>query len=187
MELVEATRVRLTQVRELYEKTFAEEEQKPFRLLTQKRKEGTLHIYAIEGKLREFVGLMVTVNVGDCVLIDYMVILPERRGKGAGAEALEALRQKYPDCRIIANSEDTERAKTPEDERVRKKEFFLKNGFELQPFRSSVIWVRYEVLATAPITFEEYFEIYRTGYGDKIGRFSVENVVRRRELMAPQR
>ena len=90
----------------LYEKTFPRSEKKPFFVILQKRRKGTMEIISVEDENGGFLGFAITILHKDIVLLDYFAISPTCRGKGIGTKVLEALEQRYEGKRILLEIED---------------------------------------------------------------------------------
>ena len=72
-----------SQLYELYEMAFPEQEKKPLHVMEQLVEDGKMEMLAIvDGD--EFVGLAINMLSGNCALLDYYAIIPEKRSGGYG-------------------------------------------------------------------------------------------------------
>ena len=165
MELKTAeTKEKLNKIRELYEKSFPENEKKPFSLICKKQKTKKIEILSIEEK-DSFYGLMILAFNNDCVLLDYFAINPEFQSNGIGTKALNLLFEKMKDKKIIIEIESTSKKSDNQIQREKRKNFYLKNNFIIQPFKVNLFNVEMEILSNCRnINFEEYINVYINAY-----------------------
>lgn len=116
------------EIKKLYKEAFPRNERIPInilQLLTRKNKAKFYGIYDGE----EFIGLLYNVYYKDIVLILYLAINNNFRGKGYGSKVLDLIKQKYSQNRIILNIEQIDENSSNNKQRIKRKEFYPKNGF----------------------------------------------------------
>lgn len=174
MRLTDAyTKEQLKRVRLLYEDAFPKSEKKPFGMILRGRKKGNYEIFALEGEDGGFQGLAITMHYGELVLLDYFAIEPGCRGNGVGSRALNALQQRYQGKKFLLEIESTVGLKELEengkgdipfdeaDLRLRRKEFYLRNGMQPMDFLVNLFGVEMELMTyECSVTFEEYHAIF---------------------------
>lgn len=161
----------LYEVKRLYEQSFPAEERKDFSLLLEKQKKGVLEILSVMGEEEEFLGLAITISWEDMTLLDYFAVCPDVRGKGIGSRAFALLKDRYRDRIFLLEVENPGKAAKNSLQRIRRKEFYLRNGMIQIPFLVEIAGVEMEVLTEAPdLTFEKYRRIYEMGYQPEINR-----------------
>ena len=79
----------------------------------------------------EFCGLSYTVDTGRYVYLFYLAVPARRRGRGDGSEILSLLRQRHPDRTILLDVEAPDPAADNKEQRQKRVEFYLRNGFYL--------------------------------------------------------
>lgn len=159
---------RLEEIRNLYKKAFPVCEQKPFCLLLEKQKCGCVDILALEENT-EFAGLAIMAKDEDRILLDYLAVAENKRGYGIGSKALAALAEHYDGKRMIIEIESTKTDASDHDMRVRRKEFYHRNGMTDLPFDVDCFGTEMETLSNGtPFTFGEYWSIYKNVFGSKI-------------------
>lgn len=159
---------RQKQIEALYLRAFPKEERKPFQIICQKSREGVTDILSIEEDGR-FLGLAITINYEDKVLLDYFAMDDENRGKGYGSTALNALTKHYEGLRMIIEIETTAQDADNLEERLRRKRFYHKNGITDLGFMADLFGVRMEILSNGTsVTFDEYLELYVKTYGERM-------------------
>lgn len=108
-------------VEKLYLSAFPKEERFPFWLLEECSKENNSDLYAIlDGD--KFVGMSYIVNCDDAYYLMYLAVEPNLRNLKYGSKILMDLKEKYGTLFLSVEE--------PVDEiSVRRKEFYLRNGF----------------------------------------------------------
>lgn len=77
----------------------------------------------------EMAGFISMLRYENCAYIGYFAIAAEYRSHGLGAETLHRLDGFFPDCQIIVDFEAPDAAAENNPQRVRRREFYLRNGF----------------------------------------------------------
>lgn len=152
----------LENVRKLYEASFPKSEKKPFSFMLEKRKEGFFEILAIEDGQGEFCGLAIMMLAGGLALLDYLAIEPRCQGRGIGSGVLAQLGERYGKERIVVEIESTVGdGADNRGERLRRKDFYLRNGMVPMDFLVNLFGVEMEVLTFgSELAFEQYHAIY---------------------------
>lgn len=155
----------LNQIKDLYMMAFPKEERKPFEMICRLQQEGKAAVYAIGKEDGTFVGLGIFVLYRDLALLDYFAIAPEQRNKGLGSEALKLLQQVYSGRRFFLEIESVyekmENNSAEKQIRIRRKQFYLKNGMHSMSYLIWLFGVEMEILTYGDtVSFEEYFELY---------------------------
>lgn len=116
-------------VKELYTSSFPVKERIPFNLLIKLSESGKSDLLLFTDN-HTFVGFAFLIQYKDLVFIFYFAINDTLRGKGYGGKALQFINDKYSDKRIILNIESTKTKASDQDERVRRKMFYLNHGYK---------------------------------------------------------
>lgn len=149
----------------LYRQAFPRYERKPFAIIRSMYKKGSSDIWYFE-KDGRFAGFVFTVNREEAILIDYLAVCPKRRGERIGSEILTQMREFYAPKGIFVEIESVFAECENKEERLRRKEFYFKNG--MVPMRVMVLLfgVEMELLGVGcKLTFDEYFSFYHDVYG----------------------
>lgn len=170
MRLVEAYKKnQLDKIWELYHRAFPIVEQKSISLMLKRREEDKVEILSIEDDEGVFLGLAIVACYDDLVLLDYFAISSPWRGNGVGGTAFQMLKERYSNKRLFLEIESTEISSDNEEERIRRKSFYLKNGMTNLPFTVNLSGVVMEVLANAcTLDFDEYYGLYYETYGSDL-------------------
>lgn len=156
----------------LYIKAFPAYERKPFLMIWSASKRGKADVWTLEAD-GEFVGMAVTMNADDKVLLDYFAIDESKRSQGYGSLALRKLQEYYKGKRFFLEIETVYTDAKNLDERIRRKNFYLANGMSEMRLMANVFGTKLEVLGfNCCLTFEEYRNVYLSTYG----KHTAENI-----------
>lgn len=159
----------------LYLTAFPKCERKPVWLILSMCRKGTAEVLSIDDG--RFLGLVITVLQGDKVLLDYFAVKSCERGGGIGSRALELIRQRYTDKRLLLEIETPDPLAENNADRLRRKSFYLRNGLSDTGIRVSLFGVAMELLTFGQdISFEEYLDIYRLAVGSKRAENNVTEI-----------
>ena len=140
----------------LYLTAFPDNERAPFILLSYKARRDSvdfLSVYAGD----KWLGFFYVVRDEDLAYIFYFAISETERGKGYGSAALQALKEYYFSYRLFLASETLDDAAPNSAERVKRKNFYLNNGFEDLKTKVQEGEVIYDILGVGgEVTNSEY-------------------------------
>lgn len=169
MKLARADLNSVKKIQNLYEKAFPKEEKKPFELILQKSAEGCVEILSVEDD-KEFIGLSIAAIYKNLCLLDYFAIDETKRGLGFGGAAFNLIKERYKDKKFFLEIENTAIDAENKIQRIKRKNFYLKNGMQKLPFIVNLIGVEMEILSDGSlINFEEYHKLYTEIFGSSIG------------------
>lgn len=158
----------LQKAKTLYEAAFPPAEKMPFRLLLKKAQNSNASLFAVTDT-GEFKGIAYTVWHKDIVFLFYLAVDEQSRGKGVGSDILRLIGEKFSNCRIVLNIEAPDENAPNNEERIRRKQFYLKNGFTEAGYQVKEYSVTYENLCISPrnrlVTKEEYAELIEAYLG----------------------
>lgn len=159
----------LANVEKLYYKAFPKDELKPFDLILQKQKEGSVEILAIEND-SVFVGLAITAIYKNLVLLDYFAIEEKFRNRKFGTRAFNLIKDRYSDKKFFLEIENPEKLECENKlERLRRRNFYLKNGVVELPYLVDLLGVEMKILAnTDDLSYDEYLSVYSNVFGREI-------------------
>ena len=167
MKLKKATTLKdWKKIRKLYMSAFPSCERKPLSVIRYKQHKKAADVWVVEDE-GEFVGLAITMNGLDLVLLDYFAIDDFKRGKGYGSKALKLLQETYADYRFFLEIERTDVEAENIEERKRRKSFYLQNGMMELKVHAVLFGVEMELLGyQCKVSFEEYRNLYVSNYGN---------------------
>ncbi|MCI8317235.1 MAG: GNAT family N-acetyltransferase [Lachnospiraceae bacterium] len=165
MEISTATSLDKPFIFELYQKAFPSEERKPFSLIERKAAMGYMEILVLK-EYGKRCGFAITAFGQEIVLLDYFAIAEEYRGEGLGSDALLLLRELYRDNQFFLEIEELDSSQPNALERIRRKNFYLRNGMIETGIHVSLFNVKLELLASRPgLRYEACEEVYREMLG----------------------
>ncbi len=177
LDLKIANKGQILQIKKLYKKSFPRIERKPFSIITRKQKQGSMEILSLDDN--GFVGLGITMMYKDLVLLDYFAIDTDIRGKGYGRDALTLLKSRYEGKRLFLEIEQPDEKASNNEERVRRKDFYIRNGLSETGIMVNLFGIDMELLSyDCELTFEEYYNLYRYNMGDFLVKKNVKQLIK---------
>jgi GNAT superfamily N-acetyltransferase len=113
--------------KKLYYKEFPSYERSPLWFLFFKSKFENVEFYSITEN-ETWIGFIYLVTNNDLLFILYLAV--DIQGKGFGSEILTKIKDLYPDHRIILTIEKPEEKAKNNEQRIKRKQFYIKNGFK---------------------------------------------------------
>ena len=156
------------EVKSLYLSSFPKEERPPFEYLFQEKMKGKLTVYEIkEGET--FVGLAVVANYLDLAYLFFFAIQESLRGKGYGGKAIKELISLYNKKRLYLCAEEVDVSYPDYENRKRREDFYIRNGFRNTKIAFMEVGVRYElfVLKGKEVSEMEHFSLMKDLIGEK--------------------
>ena len=156
----------------LYLTAFPASERKPFSVIRRMFREGRAHVWCIlaQGK---FAGMAATVNGDDLILVDYFAVSKKLRGHGIGKLAMECLIDMYRDKGVFLEIESPDRPGLDQDQRKKRKAFYLSCGYEELGVRAKVFGVYMELLG---IRCQLDYSQYRNFYGFNMSPWAADHL-----------
>lgn len=155
-------------LKKLYKTAFPRNERKPLFLIKRMKKKGCADIWVLENN-DEFVGLAMTMQTKDTVLLDYFAIETDKRNCGYGKQSLEILQDIYKSYRFILEIERPDIESENQRDRKRRKDFYLSNGMQELDVKIKLFGVEMELLGkNCELSFSEYKNLYIQCLGKKI-------------------
>ncbi|CAM4196814.1 GNAT family N-acetyltransferase [Paenibacillus tarimensis] len=146
----------LFRIENLYKISFPENERIPlWFLLWRSRKEFVDFNAFYDDDV--FVGYAYLISNKNLTFVLYLAISPEVQSKGYGTTILAEISQKYADNRIILNIEAIDELSDNNEQRLKRKNFYLRNGYRNANFKIIEYGAIFEVLIHGnKVTIEEY-------------------------------
>ena len=128
---------------------------------------------------KKFAGIIYNIYYKDIVLVFYFAINKEARGQGYGSKVLEFLKQKYNEHRIILSIEPVDKNSDNYRQRIKRKEFYIKNGFKEANFTIKEKNIIYEMLYynknDKKVSSQEYHELIQNYFGKLLYHYFYKN------------
>lgn len=146
-------------IKKLYISAFPSDERAPFGLLMRKVRRGLADMQVAESD-GEFAGFIYLVTLRDMMYFFYFAVESDKRGHGIGSSILRKFIASNSDKRIFLAREQLDSSADNYDERVRRHDFYLHNGFHDVPYCIKEGPVTYDVMCTGEsVSPEEYDEL----------------------------
>ena len=150
----------------LYTVAFPRAERKPISMIRRMTKLGKTDTWCLMHS-GEFMGLGITINGADTILLDYFAVVKHRRGSGIGTAALHALMEQYGDKGFFLEIESTFEDAPNLAQRRKRKRFYLACGLEELGVQAKLFGVNMEMLGVrCSLSYESYRNFYRDNYNE---------------------
>lgn len=128
----------------LYESAFPDDEKAPFDTLLHREKKDNVEFVGYYDN-QDFVGFTYLIHDDNLHYIFYFAILEKYRNLGYGTKILNLLKEQYQDETIFFEIEVLDKNADNYDERKRRKDFYMRNGFKESGY-GYYFYVDYEVM-----------------------------------------
>ena len=162
----------------LYENSFPKEERKSFSGMLELSKCNKTLPLVIHDEAGKAVGMCFFMLNADIALLDYLAVDKSYRNMGLGEEALKRVAELFPEKRIILEIETVDREADNYEIRVRRKNFYIRNGLIPTNIISRLFTCRYQVLTFGEmeLSFDEYADVYYGVFGNEKIKGNIEEV-----------
>lgn len=110
-----------------------------------------------------FVGFMVVQTYRDLSYLFFLAIDQTYRSKGYGSRAIETLKETYIDKIQVVDFEMIDESTSNNKQRIRRKEFYIRNGYKETGLFLSYFGVDYEVMCMGDeFNAEDFKELMKT-------------------------
>jgi len=148
----------------LYHSAFPRCERKPFSIIAKMSRLGKTDVWYCTDR-GKFVGIAITINGENEILLDYFAMVQKVRGSGYGSAILQALIRQYAPKTLFGEIETVYDDGEDLDVRIRRKQFYLRNGLKEMGVMVYLFGVKMELLTSDRcMTFEEYRNFYKNNY-----------------------
>ena len=127
-EVITAKHADISAIRGLYLSSFSKAEQAPFWFIMYRTKTKGINFYSYYDDA-VFAGFAYFVVVIDLTYLRYIAINPNVRSKGYGSQIMKHIEDCYPENRIILCIEKIDERAENNHQRMRRRDFYLKNGY----------------------------------------------------------
>lgn len=147
MILRKANKCDYAAIKNLYGSAFPKEERAPFWLVRKRAKQNRAAILVAENN-GEFIGFLYTVEYKNSVYLFYFAVESGKRGGGNGSEILKLLKEYYKGKTIFLAREPLDDSAENNEQRVRRRNFYIKNGYIDLPYKILEKSVIYDLMST---------------------------------------
>ena len=120
-----------------------------------------------------FVGFVSISLYKDICYIFFLAVSASIRNKGYGSKILSILKEMYKDYVLLLCYEEVDEKYNDYENRKRREEFYMKNGFKKNPLKTNEFGVIFQTayIGNHIVAFEEYKKIFASGFGEKAVKF----------------
>ena len=135
----------LTDIKRLYERSFPENERIPFRFLLNKYQKDALFYAAYQDK--KLVGLYHVFLSEELIYLSYICVDVPYQNKGAGTAILQHVHETCAGRLIVVDIEEVCKEDENYDDEVRRRDFYIRNGYQSTGVFYHFYDVDYELLS----------------------------------------
>lgn len=173
MVLEIATKQDYCQIRRIYNSAFPRDERAPFFLIRRRARQGRSEMLTAREN-GELIGFACVVTYQDLAYLFYFAIDEKQRGKGYGSRILQQLKDRYLGKRFFLAREQLDETADNYAQRVKRHEFYLKNGLEDLPLQIKEASVIYDVMGVGGAVTPEEYDTLITGWSGKLLRRMID-------------
>ena len=173
MELKKITERHYREVKRLYVSAFPRCERPPFWLLKSRAKKG-LGDFLVAEENGTLIGFAYVIPYLDTAYLYYFAVSGGERGKGYGSRILGELKKIYSGKRFYLARETLDKGADNYAERVKRREFYLKNGFFDLPIMIKEASVTFDVMGVGGIVKSEEYDSMMTSYCGRLIRLFID-------------
>lgn len=171
MTLTKACRSDYKLVRKLYCTAFPPEERPPFFLLKRRAQQGRGELLVARDAER-FIGFVYLIPWEDLVYLFFFAVESDVRGGGYGSRIIELVREQNRGKRIFLAREPLDDCAENNSQRIRRRRFYLKNGFVDWPVAIVEQGYRFDTMGIGEmVTPEEYDALITRWLGSGLRRW----------------
>lgn len=143
-------------VERLYLEAFPSDERLPYDYLMKKVNQNKAEFLSLYDN-NLWIGLAYTITYQQLTYLFYFAIDKSKRGKGYGSQALELLKQRYQHTLMLSIEEVNEKYDNY-FQRVKRKEFYFRNGMKDMDFSFVEDGVRFEMLYSGQLLSKQDYD-----------------------------
>lgn len=150
-------------IKRLYLTAFPFAERLPFRLLTKRAGEGKADFWGIYDETN-WVGFAYVIRGEGIAYLYFFAIRPESRNGGVGSEALRTLKKIYENENLFLALEQLDPDADNYQERLRRHDFYLRNGLHDLPHKIKEMTMVYSSMGTGEPITPDAFAVMMRGF-----------------------
>ncbi|MCL2619788.1 MAG: GNAT family N-acetyltransferase [Defluviitaleaceae bacterium] len=155
----------------LYKSAFPVAEQAPIWLILRRAKKDYIKFDAYYDK-EIFAGFTYTVTHKNVTFVLYIAVEATHRSKGYGSQIINRIKEAYPNNRIILYIEAEDESAENNQQRKKRKQFYIKSGFSSAGINLKMMGVVYEMMTwNGQCTAEEFSAVNKKFFGSVLYAF----------------
>lgn len=161
-----------SQIQQIYLEAFPKQERKPFALVRHSVRRGRMVLFA-QWEGAQLLGFAAVIPFEDLVMVDYLAVSKQARGKGTGSQLMQQVCGHYADKKVVLLIERLDEQADNAQQRIARRRFYLKNGFASTGLFTSGAGGDMEVLSFGgQVTADAYLRLQRYALGRVLFRLS---------------
>lgn len=159
----------INKISDLLYEAFPEVERLPLELLFDRANLDGIDFLAIYDE-DNFIGFTYLITRKNLTYVQYLAIDRHSRSKGYGSMILSRIKEKYFNNQLMLNIENVDKSATNYEQRLNRKSFYLRNGYESSGLLFKDRWGMYEVMVNGEgeVNQEEFSELIREFTGNSL-------------------
>ena len=151
----------------LFERAFPEDERPPADIFFSSFKKQNNKVLLGFYKENAFIGFTSLIIYKDICYIFFLAVSENKRKQGFGSKILDYVKNNYHKYNILLCYEEVDEKYDNYEERVKREQFYLHNGFKINPLKTNEFGVIFQTanIGNRVITFEDYQGIFESGFG----------------------
>ena len=124
----------------------------------------------------EFIGFANIITYKDICYLFFLAVIEEKRNQGCGSKILQLLKELYKDKVLTLCYEEIDDKYPDIDLRIRRKNFYYRNGFKDNEMKTCEYGVNYETcyIGSHKVSFEDYLGLYKSVFGKRVNKIIKE-------------
>ena len=154
-------------IRKLFLSAFPKDERPPAWVFFKNALKDTQNLYGYYEN-NEFIGFAQLTTYQDICYLFFVAVSPEKRNQGYGSKIIDDVKRNNNDKVILLCYEEVDKKYKDHEQRVKRREFYRKNGFLDNSVKTNEFGVVFETgyCGSHKVTYEEYVEIFVQGFGE---------------------
>ncbi len=158
MNHIDVNAQNVDQVKQLYRSSFPKMEQMKFSQLLELAKQEDYIFWAFYEK-DQWIGFTHCALYKNTIYCMYLAINPDFRNKGYGAQCLRYIQEQFPDYNLLGEIEICDPQSENNALRIRRRDFYFRNGFHSANYSISAFNITYEIICTKQFDPNIYQEL----------------------------
>ena len=148
----------IDRIKDLMLNAFPMDELTPFKVMFDKTDLDGYDFLAFYNEADEFSGIAYVACKDDLAYLFWLAVNENQRGNGIGSQILTELKNIYDGYRIILDIERINENASNNEQRIRRKRFYKRNGFTTSSLKYDLFNVEYEILINKGDVGKDEFE-----------------------------
>lgn len=151
-------------IKKIYERSFPADERMPFAMFQDLLDTADTSFLAFYDE-EQLCGFAHLFHFEDYSIIDYLAVNPDIRAQGYGSKMLQTLEQHFPQQTLIVEIEHPSEADENQEERLKRRHFYHKNGYQSSGYHIDFADLRYDIyVSKGKFLSDKYYKVYAQSF-----------------------